>query len=757
MSSASRTPAATPAIPPGIGTKLAVLATGFVLLLTLGITWLAWERVGAYDARVLRADFDFRVRDVERRIEHRMDAYEQVLRGVAGLFAASGDVTRADFRDYVSALRLEDHYPGIQGVGFALRVPAADVARHTIEVQRQGFPDYAIRPPGPRDPYTSIVFLEPFEGRNLRAFGYDMHSEPVRREAMERALAEGAAALSGKVILVQETGADVQAGVLLYLPVFRSGTAAPSAAERRERLLGWVYMPFRMSDLVTGVLGERGSEMATTIYDGDDPTSAGILYDSEKANGGRTPAPGHLEARRKLSVAGRPWTMVVQSLPPFHARLARDTRPVVAFGGLALSLLLTGMVWVLARGQGRAVRLARAMNSDLLETNAALEETALRLQFAVRGGDLGLWDWDVPSGRVTYSERWAEMLGYTPREIEPNVSSWERLLHPDDRLRIQPALEASLRGETASWSWEQRLRHKDGHWVWVLGSGGVVSRKPDGAALRAAGTHLDITARKNAEEALAVFQAQLAMTSRLAALGTLVAGVAHEINNPLAAALSDQDQALGAVRELRERLRGSGPLDREAEILHLDEVVEELGEAQEAGRRIERIVRDLKVFGRPNQKDARERIRLIDAIDMAMRWLPSTINQNATVTVENGGAPDVVATAGQITQVVVNLVTNAAKATPAGTRGAIVIRVGPGTPGMARVEVIDRGGGIDPAVMPHIFDPFFTTSDVGKGTGLGLSICQAIVAAHGGTLTVASEVGKGSTFRVELPAVSAET
>jgi PAS domain S-box-containing protein len=266
----------------------------------------------------------------------------------------------------------------------------------------------------------------------------------------------------------------------------------------------------------------------------------------------------------------------------------------------------------------------------------------------------------------------------------------------------------------------------------------------------------DITPMKKAEAERASLQQQLALSSRLSALGTLVAGVAHEINNPLAAALSDQDLALGAVQKLRDRLRGSGPLDREAEAHQLDEVVEELGEAQEAGRRIERIVKDLKVFGRPNQRDARERIRLIDVVDLAMRWLPATIHQTATVTVENGGAPDVVATAGQITQVVVNLVTNAAKAASDGVRGAIVIRVGPGTPGMARLEVIDHGSGIEPAVLPHIFEPFFTTSDVGKGTGLGLSICHSIVTAHGGTLTVESEAGKGSTFRLELPTTDAE-
>jgi PAS domain S-box-containing protein len=261
---------------------------------------------------------------------------------------------------------------------------------------------------------------------------------------------------------------------------------------------------------------------------------------------------------------------------------------------------------------------------------------------------------------------------------------------------------------------------------------------------------MDSTARKRAESELLVAHAQLALTSRLAALGTLVAGVAHEINNPLAATLSDQELARGAVGELRDRLRGSGPLDRETEARRLDEVVEELDDAQDAGRRIERIVKDLKTFGRHDQ--TRARVRLIDIVELAMRWLPVTIGQTATVTVENGGAPDITASPGQIEQVVVNLVTNAAKATPEGKRGAIVVRIGPGKPGMARLDVVDHGKGIEPGVAARIFDPFFTKSDVEKGSGLGLSICHSIVTNHGGTLTATSEVGQGATFRAELPA-----
>jgi signal transduction histidine kinase len=183
-------------------------------------------------------------------------------------------------------------------------------------------------------------------------------------------------------------------------------------------------------------------------------------------------------------------------------------------------------------------------------------------------------------------------------------------------------------------------------------------------------------------------------------------------------------------------------------------VIEELEDALEGERRIERIVKDLRTFGRSDTE--KTRVRLIDIVEQSMRWLPVSIAGSATVRVENGAPPDIVAAFGQIEQVVVNLVTNAAKAMRSGERGRIIIRLAPGAEGMARLDVVDNGKGIDPKVRERIFDPFFTTGDIGSGMGLGLSISHAIVTSHGGTLTVESEVGRGSTFRMELPAAPSE-
>ncbi len=180
--------------------------------------------------------------------------------------------------------------------------------------------------------------------------------------------------------------------------------------------------------------------------------------------------------------------------------------------------------------------------------------------------------------------------------------------------------------------------------------------------------------------------------------------------------------------------------------------MEILLDAQVGGDRITRIVKDLALFGRPNPM--RTRVRLGDVVTASMRWLPSSVGRAATVRVDDLGAPDVHASAGQLEQVVVNLVTNAGFSIPDGRRGEIDLRLSRSDGGRAVLEVTDNGAGIDAATMERIFDPFFTTRDVGQGMGLGLPICHAIVTAHGGTLTAVSVPGEGSTFRLELPALS---
>jgi PAS domain S-box-containing protein len=329
------------------------------------------------------------------------------------------------------------------------------------------------------------------------------------------------------------------------------------------------------------------------------------------------------------------------------------------------------------------------------------------------------------------AERPDQLVGRSPLEF----------FHPDSHALIRERIAALLAGGTVPVARERVLR-LDGT-TREVESTGAPFRDEHGVAIQVV-LH-DVT------ESLAL-QAKMALSSRLEAMGTLVAGVAHEVNNPLAAALADQGLALELAREARERFQAGQPLDPAGEIRSVEDAIEALEEAQEAGLRIARIVKSLATFGRPDPR--RERIRLADVVTRAMRWAPPSVAKIAVLRVEDGGAPDVLASEGQLEQVVVNLVTNAARAMPEGKRGLIVVRTSPGSPGMARLDVTDDGAGIEPAMLERIFEPFFTTRPAGpgRGSGLGLAICHTIVTAHGGTLSATSTPGAGSTFRVELPA-----
>ena len=288
-------------------------------------TWPAWIILGAGTLASIHASymvtqnieqvavrqFALSCDQITLKIQERLGAYAMILRGAAGLFAASGTVTRGQWQAYVEKLRADVSIAGVQGIGFAQVIPPGGLEAHIDRIRGEGFPQYSVRPAGERALTTSIVYLEPFRDRNLRAFGFDMYSEPVRRAAMEQARDSGEAALSGKVELVQETRAGIQAGTLMYVPVYRNGIAADSLERRRAALIGWAYSPYRMSDLMLGMLGEQVGEMRNSIdlhiYDGVDATPAALLFDSR---------PGHsvdvhslFYQPRKIDFNGRQWLL----------------------------------------------------------------------------------------------------------------------------------------------------------------------------------------------------------------------------------------------------------------------------------------------------------------------------------------------------------------------------------------------------------------------------------------------------------------
>ncbi len=463
-----------------------------VLVISLVVTYHLWTGAQYQAAQSLQADFDFRVHETTLRIKQRLLAYEQVLRGAQGLFGASASVGHDDFHRYVANLHLEENYPGIQGVGFSRMVPSTEVSRHIAATRKDsGHPEFRIWPEGERSTYSSIIYLEPFSDRNLRAFGYDMYSEPVRRAAMEQARDSGRASLSGKVKLVQETEENIQPGFLIYLPVYRKNAPINTLVERRANIIGWVYASFRMHDLMQGIKGVRPDELDVEIYDGDGVSNQALMYDTD------TRLNDHLAARFKniapFVIAGHRWTLLIHSYPPFEAHLDTHKAKIIALAGVMASLLLALLTWSLARGRERAEQAARKMNQELL-----LSEERTRL--AIAASHSAMWDYDLTTDRVYLAEGWSQFIGGEAQARFVTSQELIALTHEEDREILKAAIVKAVKADDSSlYQVSYRVKRPDGSHIWLLSEGEVIERDSNGRALRLMGISRNITERKLVE------------------------------------------------------------------------------------------------------------------------------------------------------------------------------------------------------------------------------------------------------------------
>jgi diguanylate cyclase len=331
--------------------------TVLALAVSLFVTYRLWTTATYTEDQALETALDFRASESILRIGQRLQVYEQVLRATRGLFAASSDITRDEFHRFVDTLKLAQNYPGIQGIGFAAVVPPSEKERHIAAVRREGFPGYAITPAGRRELYTSIVYLEPFAGANLRAFGYDMYTDPVRRAAMERARDTGLAAASAKVTLVQEDGTDVQPGFLMYLAVYRNDAPHDTLAERRANLIGWVYAPFRMNDFMSALNGEQPGDLDIEIYDDVALSHESRMYDTDRIVEA-TSVKGRLHRVNRIEAADRTWTVAIAALPGFENKLRSDRPQIILRTGVGISALIALLIWLFLDDRARAFHAA---------------------------------------------------------------------------------------------------------------------------------------------------------------------------------------------------------------------------------------------------------------------------------------------------------------------------------------------------------------------------------------------------------------
>lgn len=284
-----------------------------VLLLSLFVTLVAWQMTAEQNLERAKLRFAFEIQQVEQSIQERVSLHQSALRGARGRLAGGSFISEADWRRYLEDINIQQGYAGLETIGLAMRVTAADKALFMQTMRALGREDYQIRPAGDRPLYFPVTYLEPPHPSGASAVGFDMWSDPPRREAMRRATREGELAITKKLKLVT-AGIDATYGFSMFLPVYAGGGVPVTVDQREARLVAFVFSPYTMQQFLDGVFRDgTAEELTLRVYDGTKPDPDELLYDSmSHFNPSPLDASPSFERFRTIEVGGSPWTSTLR-------------------------------------------------------------------------------------------------------------------------------------------------------------------------------------------------------------------------------------------------------------------------------------------------------------------------------------------------------------------------------------------------------------------------------------------------------------
>ncbi|MCK8601877.1 CHASE domain-containing protein [Desulfoferrobacter suflitae] len=468
---------------------LTVAAAG--LFLTVLVAWLAHQKEAearynafqqlAYGKTAEIAETLYTLRNVE-------------LEAIARYFESSDYISPREFRDYTRYL-VENR--AVRAWGWSQSVRAEDKEKIESRELAAGVTQFVIWQGGDhgkrtvaagRDVYYPVTRVAPFE-ENQGLLGYDLGSEPLCRKALEEAMRTGFPACTDPLTPVQ--GTDDEKAALVFHPVFSEDGPA--------RLLGFATATLRMGDVLKSAHSDRVAFLDLTMGRPDGPGEflAASWSDGDRADCG-------LSVTRPIFVFGEVFLVTAHAGPAFLSLYPDKTGWLTAAAGVMLTTLLVVLTGIVYR--------ERELLEEMVSVRTRqLEEARDRIELAVQGADLGTWDWNVQTNEVIFNENWVRKLGLTLDETRQRANAWKEMVHPDDLPAVMKAMAAHIKGETGSYDMEHRLRHKAGHYIWVLVKGRMLKRDADGNPLHVCGTYLDITQRKHTEEALVANEERLRM------------------------------------------------------------------------------------------------------------------------------------------------------------------------------------------------------------------------------------------------------
>ncbi len=699
-----------------------------------------------------RAEAEFARRTAVRHAFARevLGRYQDSLFGLSTLFALDTNATRAEFGR--AASRVGERLGGAQTFQWVPVVAQENRAAFEATIERSfpgrpGIIEYAgngeARRASDRPTYYPITYIEPLKG-NERALGFDLRTGPTAA-FLERARATRAMLVTAQVSLVQ--GAPGERGLVMIWPVYRR--LSPDEAQAAEVFAGFLQCVFRLPGMLEVVSrGPTDTILDLLFIDGSETDPARrVLHYRPAAPGGPIATEADFvrgpNQEHPLPFGGRDWRVRYRPRAGWIESQYTWSPLLRGIGLLLLSGLMAGLVYIIGRRTQTIRREVDQRTTELAESRrqfSSLLEALPGMAFRSR--------YDERLSVLFVSEGARELTGWPAADFMNGTVHFRDCVHPDDLPRVREATLRALQ-EHAAVEVEYRIRHRSGGEKWVLSRGRGVYRV-DGRLDVFEGLAIDITVQKNAEAARLALERKLIEGQKLESLGLLAGGIAHDFNNLLST-------IIGNAALARMSLADSPPVEAQ------------LGAIETASLRAAELCRQMLAYA-GKLEFVIVPTDLTKLMEELQPLLENSVARQATLTVNlQRNLSAVLVDPFQLRQIVMSLVLNAADAIGYGG-GEIILTTGTvhadqsmlaGCVGGATLpggeyvflDVRDTGCGMVPEVMANIFDPFFTTKFAGRG--LGLAAVLGIVRGHKGAMRVESSPGRGSTFRLLLPAVAA--
>lgn len=679
------------------------------IIFAIIIVLVAWIFSKAYFDDRAQKVFENHVNESLTSIELRIQKYENALRSGVGFLQGSDYVSREEWYHFIQTLDPEKYYPGIQGIGFSMMLLPDEVEKIEHKMQSNGYPSFVLKPKGVRDQYSAILYLEPLDRRNRNAIGYDMFSEPIRKEAMERARDTGLAAISGKVKLIQEIDSDVQAGFLMYLPYYKTDKKIDTVVERRKSLVGFVYSPFRMNDLMR-TIGSNDNSLRYEIYDVEKRSKNNLLYRSFSPS---VYISNH-ETHRTISIGGRNWHIYYASSPEFDTVNSSEYPLLIALSGLIFYFFLLYIILELV--QSRKMIQIKTEEIKVSEkfyrtVFASVHEAILILEnhIVVDCNDLALSLFDIGK---------AELMGKDILSLPYEIECKEENFHH--------YLDLAYQGEYVSIQCSLHLKSLAEEIKMVEFTLSGFEQKDENKLVMVA---RDITGRVEEER---IYR----MQTRQAQMGEMISMIAHQWRQPLAIinAITSQMRLEAMIRDQED-----------------DELINNLIKIEQQNTHLSQTISAYRDFFRPDKP--KEYFEISILIDNAMSLIDHTL-KNHGIMIETVLKHDskLLTYRNEILQVLIALFKNSLDAFVDNEiiNGEISIMLDRDTD-YCIVRIRDNAGGIAPEVINKLFIPYFTTKTKNNGTGLGLYMSRMIIQDHCNGLLEVKSVDRETVFTIKLP------